>query len=328
MKNKTLLITGGTGSFGKAFISHIFQHHADVARVLVFSRDEQKQFHMANDPRFVQLPIEYKLGDVRDATRLMEVCKGVDVIIHSAAMKHVPAAEKNPFECIKTNVIGSQNVIEAALAHGVPQVVALSTDKAASPANMYGASKLSAEKLFVHANQRGATKFSVVRYGNVFGSNGSVVPFFMKKKNDAFLPITDPGMTRFSITLQDSIDLVLFALNEGWGGEVVVPIAASYRITDVASAVSEKSVQKTIGARPGEKLHEIMFSATDSAYTVKNGRYYVICPADGAWGVDDYCAKTGAEKVASGFEYCSGTNAEWLSVADIRALIASQLPAE
>jgi UDP-N-acetylglucosamine 4,6-dehydratase len=322
---KSVLITGGTGSFGKAFVRYLLQKFPEISRIVIFSRDEQKQYEMANEFSSKQFPIQYFLGDVRDHTRLLEVTKGIDIIIHSAAMKHVPAAEHNPMECIKTNILGSQNVIDAALANGVASVVALSTDKAASPANLYGASKLCLEKLFVHANQANKTRFSVVRYGNVFGSNGSVVPFFLKKKADGFLPITHPEMTRFSITMQDGIDLVMYAINNGWGGEVILPIAPSYRILDVAAAVAPDIEIRHVGIRSGEKLHEIMFSLADAPYTVERDKYYIICPTEGAWTRNEYCIKTGAKAVPELFEYHSGRNTQWLSVGEIGALIDSEL---
>jgi UDP-N-acetylglucosamine 4,6-dehydratase (inverting) len=325
MNNKNVLITGGTGSFGKAFVRYLLDKFPEISRIVIFSRDEQKQYEMANEFSPKKYPLQYLLGDVRDYARMLEVTKGIDIIIHSAAMKHVPAAEQNPRECIKTNILGSQNVIDAALANGVSTVVALSTDKAASPANLYGASKLCLEKLFVHANQPGGTRFSVVRYGNVFGSKGSVVPFFLKKQADGFLPITHPEMTRFSITMQDGIDLVMYALDKGWGGEIILPIAPSYRILDVATAVAPDIEHRHVGIRTGEKLHEIMFSLADAPYTVERDKYYVICPPDGCWSSAEYCSKTGAQPVPESFEYHSGYNQDWLSVEQIQKLIDSEL---
>ncbi len=318
------MITGGTGSFGKAYVAHLLKKYPDISEIVIFSRDEQKQYEMSNEFSPDRCPVKYLLGDVRDYARMLEVSKGMDIIIHSAAIKHVPAAEKNPRECIKTNILGSQNVIDAALANGVSQVVALSTDKAASPANLYGASKLCLEKLFIFANQPSGTRFSVVRYGNVFGSKGSVVPFFIKKKSAGYLPITHPDMTRFSITMQDGIDLVMYALEKGWGGEIILPIAHSYRILDVAAAIAPDIEHRHVGIRSGEKLHEIMFSMADSASTVSRDKYYVICPPDSHWGCDEYCEKTGARPVSDAFEYHSGKNTDWLSVGQIRNLIATE----
>ena len=230
LNNKTILITGGTGSFGKTFTGYIFKNYPNVKRVIIFSRDEQKQFAMMSEFSPKEYSIKYYLGDVRDKERLLKVAKGVDILVHSAAMKHVPASEQNPMECIKTNILGSQNVIDVAFENGIKQVVALSTDKAASPINIYGASKLILEKLFTFANSQKEEqdiRFSVVRYGNIFGSKGSVVPFFIKHKEKGFLPITDKRMTRFSLRMQESIDLVNYAINNGWGGEIIVPIAPS-----------------------------------------------------------------------------------------------------
>ncbi len=325
MNNKQILITGGTGSFGKAFVTYILKKFPEVSRIVIFSRDEQKQFEMANEFSPKQYPIKYLLGDVRDRERMMDVAEGIDFLVHSAAMKHVPAAEQNPMECVKTNILGSQNVIDAALRNNIKKVVALSTDKACSPLNVYGASKLTLEKLFLYANARSEAKFSVVRYANVFGSKGSVIPFFLKKKKEGFLPITHPEMTRFSITMQEAIDLVMFALQKGWGGEVVVPISPSYRIIDVAEAVAPGIEQRVVGNRIGEKLHESMFTLHNAPNTVKFDKYYIICPEEGPWARDEYCSATGAEPVPGSFEYHSGNNTDWLSVADISRLIQSEI---
>jgi FlaA1/EpsC-like NDP-sugar epimerase len=255
---------------------------------------------------------------------MMELFQGADVVIHSAAMKHVPAAESNPMECVKTNIIGSYNVITAALANRVPRVVALSTDKAALPSTFYGASKLCLEKLFVDANRRQSTRFSVVRYANVFGSKGSVVPLFLRKRPEGILPITDPGMTRFSITMQGAIDLVVFALDSGWGGEVIVPVAPSYRVPDVAQAIAPEAEQRVIGIRPGEKLHEVMVSPVEAPHTVRRGRFLVICPSGDRYDAERYARETSGTRMEADFEYSSGTNEDWLSVEDIRQLLKTE----
>jgi UDP-N-acetylglucosamine 4,6-dehydratase/5-epimerase len=260
----------------------------------------------------------------------MEASYGVDIIVHSAAMKHVPAAEMNPMECVKTNILGSQNIVDAAFANGVKIVVALSTDKAASPANFYGASKLCLEKLFTYADsQKGGRniRFSVVRYANVFGSKGSVVPLFLKRKNEGFLPITHPGMTRFSITMQGGVDLVYEAIENGWGGEIILPQSSSYRLPDVAEAVAPGIELRNVGIRPGEKLHETMFTEVDAPHTCKKGKYFIICPnsASASWSRDEYCAKTGATPVPDNFVYSSNTNDEWLSIADLQGLLAKEI---
>lgn len=327
LNNKRILITGGTGSFGRAFVQYIFKKFPQIKQVVIFSRDEQKQFDMSNEMSPKDYPIKYVLGDVRDGQRLMMVMKNMDIVIHSAAMKHVPAAEQNPMECVKTNILGSQNIIDAAFANNVKQVVALSTDKSTAPINVYGASKLLLEKLFTYADAQKAEediKFSVVRYGNIFGSKGSVIPFFYKKIEQGFLPITDTQMTRFSITMQESIDLVMYALEKGWGGEIIVPIAPSYRILDVAKAIAPEIEHRIIGIRHGEKLDEIMVASHESHQTVERGDYYIICPNENVWNKQDYCKKTNATALDEGFEFDSGQNDKWLTVEQIGHLIASE----
>jgi len=327
LNHQCVLITGGTGSFGRAFVRYILKNFPDVKKIIIFSRDEQKQHEMAAEISPKTYPVKYMLGDVRDIERLRVVTKGVDILIHSAAMKHVPASEQNPMEAVKTNILGSQNIIDAALANGVRRVVALSTDKSTYPINVYGATKLLLEKLFVFADAEKMEqdiRFSVVRYGNIFGSKGSVVPFFLKKRAEGMLPITDARMTRFSITMQESIDLVMYALEKGWGGEIVVPIAPSYRITDVAAAIAPEAEHRIVGMRQGEKLDEIMTTKSESAQTVKRDRYYIVCPEAGSWNRDEYCKKTNAVPVENGFEYDSGTNPEWLTVEQIKRLVETE----
>jgi len=325
LNNKTILITGGTGSFGKAFVKYIFSQYTKIKKIIIFSRDEQKQHNMISEFSSKEYPIKYLLGDVRDVQRLSEVSRGVDIIIHAAAMKHVPASEQNPMECIKTNILGSQNIINVAILNNVEQIVALSTDKAASPINVYGASKLLLEKLFTFANNENPNiRCSVVRYGNIFGSKGSVVPFFLSKQKDGFLPITSDKMTRFSITIQESIDLVMYAIENGWGGEVIVPIAPSYRLPDVATAIAPTIEHRIVGIRKGEKLHEVMVTEEESYDTVRRDNFYIICPSEGNWNRDEYCKKTGATPMQDGVEYDSGSNDKWLSVKDIQKLIEDE----
>ncbi len=325
LNNKSILVTGGTGSFGKAFIKTVLQRFPNVKRLVVFSRDELKQFEMAQQFPGEKYPaIRYFIGDIRDEARLRRALEGIDIVIHAAALKQVPAAEYNPFECIKTNVLGAQNLIEACLDSQVQRVVALSTDKAAAPINLYGATKLCSDKLFVAANNiRGHRdlRLSVVRYGNVMGSRGSVIPFFLEKRKTGILPITDTAMTRFNISLQEGVDMVLWSIENALGGEVLVPKIPSYRITDVATAVAPDCEQKIVGVRPGEKIHEEMITASDSFNTVDLGQYYAILPSAGLYSVTEYCELMHGVAVPEGFAYESGTNPDFLSIEQLRALI-------
>jgi len=331
MTDKSILITGGTGSFGKAFVRTVLARTPDIRRLVIYSRDELKQYEMAQMFPEKRYPgLRFFIGDIRDEARLQRALEGIDIVVHAAALKQVPAAEYNPFECIKTNVLGAQNLIEACLNNRVQRVVALSTDKAAAPINLYGATKLCSDKLFIAANNivgNRDLRFSVVRYGNVMGSRGSVIPFFQDKRKSGVLPITDPRMTRFNISLQEGVDMVLWAIENAWGGEVLVPKIPSYRITDVASAVAPECRQETIGIRPGEKIHEEMITASDSLNTVDLGRYYAILPNGGQFTMQDFCAKTGARPVAPGFSYDSGTNPDFLSVDQLRKLLADHAAA-
>ncbi|MCE3278356.1 MAG: pseB [Bacteroidetes bacterium] len=325
LNGKSILITGGTGSLGKHLTKNILTRFPQVKRLVIFSRDEQKQFEMAQEyPNSKYPAIRYFIGDVRDIDRLKKAFKGIEIVIHAAAMKHVPIAEYNPMECVKTNVLGAENVINAALDTEVKNVVALSTDKAAAPINLYGATKLCSDKLFVAANNiRGQhdIKFSVVRYGNVMGSNGSVIPFFMKKRKEGILPITDPNMTRFNISLQGGVDMVLHAIETAWGGEIFVPKIPSYKITDVATAVGPNCKQEVVGIRPGEKVHEEMITSSDSFTTYDLGKYYAILPQMTSFKMDDFIKHFNAKLVKQGFQYNSGENKEWVGVEELRSLI-------
>ncbi|MFG1523159.1 UDP-N-acetylglucosamine 4,6-dehydratase (inverting) [Halobacteriovorax sp. ZH1_bin.1] len=327
MKNfKSILVTGATGSFGKQFIKRLLNEYPNFERIVIFSRDELKQFEMANLPEFKKYAkkLRFFIGNVRDGERLRRACEGIDVIVHAAALKQVPAAEYNPMECIKTNILGAENIVNAALDCGVKKVVALSTDKAAAPINLYGATKLCSDKLIVAANNMRGNReidFSVVRYGNVMGSRGSVIPFFMKKAAEGVLPITDLDMTRFNITLDQGVDMVLYAMEHAWGGEIFVPKIPSYRILDVANSIAPYSEKPVIGIRPGEKLHEEMITETDSFSTIDCGKYYVILPSVLPWDVNEYMKHFNAKFVEKGFKYNSGTNTEWVTVEELRELI-------
>lgn len=325
LKQKSILVTGGTGSFGKKFIETILTKYPDVKKVIVYSRDELKQYEMSQTFSTQKYPqMRYFIGDVRDGERLKRACEGVDIIIHAAALKQVPTAEYNPMECINTNIFGAENVINAALDCGVQKVVALSTDKAAAPINLYGATKLCSDKLFIAANNMKGNRdlsFSVVRYGNVLGSRGSVVPFFLNMKKTGTLPITDERMTRFNITLEEGVSMVLYALENAWGGELFVPKIPSYKIGDVADAIGPKCKKEIVGIRPGEKLHEEMITESDSLNTLDCGKYYVIIPSHPHWNKDEYIKKFNAKYVPSGFRYNSGDNTEWISAEELRVQI-------
>lgn len=325
LNEKSILVTGGTGSFGKKFVETILLQYPEVERLVVYSRDELKQFEMSqrfSEEAFKQ--IRYFIGDVRDKDRLVRAMEGIDIVIHAAALKQVPACEYNPFEAIKTNIMGAQNVIDACIEMGVKRVVALSTDKAAAPINLYGATKLCSDKLFVAANNcRGKRdlKFSVVRYGNVMGSRGSVIPFFLNKRFEGVLPITDDRMTRFNITLEDGVKLVLFALENMWGGEIFVPKIPSYRILDVAEALAPNCKKEIVGIRPGEKLHEEMVTTTDSINTIEFEKYFVILPSIPYWDVDEFTKHFNGNICPDGFSYNSGSNSDWLTVEQLQGLI-------
>lgn len=325
----SVLITGGTGSLGRKLVEVIYRRFPKIARVVVYSRDELKQYEMSQVFSTEAYPtLRYFIGDVRDLPRLRTAMEGIDTVIHAAALKQVPAAEYNPFEAVKTNVIGGQNVIEACMDMRVRRVVALSTDKAAAPINLYGATKLCSDKLFCAANNfRGSrdTRLSVVRYGNVMGSRGSVIPFFLERRRTGVLPITDERMTRFNISLEEGVDLVLHALDRMWGGEIFVPKIPSYRITDVAEAIGPECDKPVTGIRPGEKLHEEMITETDGLNSLEFDRHFVIAPSTRLWDEDAYCKHFGGRRCEFGFRYSSGTNTEWLTVDQIRQLIRTHV---
>ncbi len=329
MNNKSILITGGTGSFGKKFIETVLSNYKPK-KIIVYSRDELKQFEMQQiwpDGNIMR----YFIGDVRDLPRLKMAMANIDIVVHAAALKQVPAAEYNPFEAVKTNIIGGQNVIDAALSQNVEKVIALSTDKAAAPTNLYGATKLTSDKLFVAANNYKGNKnikLSVVRYGNVMGSRGSVIPFFIKQKEKGVLPITDKEMTRFNITLEEGVSFVLECFDKMWGGELFVPKIPSYRIIDVAKAIAPECKYDIIGIRPGEKLHEEMITKTDSINSVEFDNYYVILPSASLWDVEKFKNQSNITKGKMcdyGFTYDSSKNKHFLSIEQIQSLINDSL---
>jgi UDP-N-acetylglucosamine 4,6-dehydratase len=320
-----ILITGGTGSFGKAFIAETLRRFPQIERLAIYSRDELKQWELQQHYPERDFPnLRFFIGDVRDRDRLRRALEGIDTVVHAAALKQVPAAEYNPIEFINTNVLGAENMVQACLDTGVKRVVALSTDKAAAPINLYGATKLCSDKLFIAANNIKGSRdlaLSVVRYGNVMGSRGSVIPFFLEKAKMGLLPITDPAMTRFNISLSEGVAMVLWALENALGGELFVPKIPSYRITDVAEAIGPSCEKPITGIRPGEKIHEEMITASDSFTTIDLGAYYAILPSDGQLLERYRCESRSFSNVEPGFAFNSGSNSEFLSVDQLRALI-------
>ena len=324
---KSILITGGTGSFGQAFVKTILERFKNIKRLVVFSRDEQKQFFMSQKFPAKKYPsLRFFIGDVRNRERLRRSLDGIDCVVHAAALKHVPAGEYNPIEFIQTNIIGAQNLIEACIDAKVKQVVALSTDKAAAPVNLYGATKLCSDRLFISANNYSglSVRFSVVRYGNVFGSRGSVVPLFLEKKKEGVLPITHKDMTRFNVTLKDGVDMVLWSLKNSLGGEILVPKTPSYKLLDLAKAISPKSKIKIIGIRPGEKIHEELITKSDSFSTVDLGKYYVILPSSNTKIIKEYLKKKKGKKIILQ-SYNSKDNEKFLTVKQLQDLLKDYL---
>lgn len=327
LDGSSLLITGGTGSFGRSLLSNILNKQPKIGRIIIYSRDEQKQFELQNLYSSSEYPqLRFFIGDVRDRDRLVRALEGVDYVIHAAALKQVPAAEYNPFECIKTNVLGAQNVIDASIQTGVKKVIAISTDKAASPTNLYGATKLCSDKLVIAANNCVGDKpssFSVVRYGNVLGSRGSIIPHFLNTARQGYFPVTDVRMTRFGITLFEEVDFVLDALEKMWGGEIFVKKCPSFRVLDIAEAIDPKIKIKLIGLRPGEKLYESMITEHDSHQTLEFSDYFVIYSSHffRKWDVEDYIQKFSGKKCLEGFHYSSDTNESRFSVKDLEIFI-------
>ena len=328
-KKSKILITGGTGSFGQAFVRKILEICPEVGRIVIFSRDELKQWEMQKKfPQSKYPQLRFFLGDVRDEERLTLALEDIDTVVHAAALNQVTAAEYNPMEFIKTNVLGADNLVKASMRQGVERVVALSTDKAAAPINLYGASKLCSDKLFIAANNivgKRKLRFSVVRYGNVMGSRGSVIPFFIEKAKSGTIPITDERMTRFNISLEDGVKMVNWALENGLGGEIFVPKIPSYRILDLAEAIGPSCKKLMVGIRPGEKIHEEMITSADSNSTFDLGKYYAIFPSDGMVEKKYKNENIAIKKVESGFTYNSGSNEEFLNVTDLREMIREHI---
>ncbi len=326
-ENKTILITGGTGSFGKRFTNILLSRYKKIKKLIIFSRDELKQFEMSN---YYKSSLNFKklrffIGDIRDKQRLDMALRDVDIVVHAAALKHVPSSEYNPFETIKTNVIGTQNVIESCIENEVSNLVSLSTDKASSPVNLYGASKLVADKIAVGAEYiKGKTKMisAVVRYGNVMASRGSIIPILLQKKNQKIIKLTDKDMTRFNISLDEAIELVLLSLKKAKGGEIFVPKLSSYRLIDLAKAIAPKAKFLFSGIRPGEKIHEEMISFTESANTIEYNKYFIILPSFREYGLTEYIKKNGGKKVVKRFSYSSNTNKNFLKIPEIKKIIS------
>ena len=324
-KGSSILVTGGTGSFGKKFIETVLRDH-DPERVIVFSRDELKQYEMRQMEVFQgDSRLRFFIGDVRDKDRLLRAFDGVDYVVHAAAMKQVPACEYNPFEAIRTNVQGAKNIIDVAIDRGVKKVIALSTDKACNPVNLYGATKLCSDKLFVSGNTYAGgaeTCFGVVRYGNVVGSRGSVIPFFINKRQSGRLPVTHQDMTRFWITLEQGVEFVINSLDKMHGGELFIPKIPSMKITDLARAIGPDCEIDFVGIRPGEKMHEVMISPSDSRNTVDMGEFYVVTPEFRWWDSNGMWVRDSGEAVPQGFQYSSDNNEEWLSIPELQEIIA------
>lgn len=318
-----VMVTGGVGSVGRAVIERLLATRPELQRIVVYSRDEHKQGDLAQDLASHASRLEFIIGDVRDQGHLRRSLRGIDTVVHTAAMRLVPHAEANPEECLRTNVEGAMSLSAAVTDSHVRKVVAISSDKAVAPSTIYGASKFAMERVFLNADRKTDVRFSLVRYANILDSRSSVAPLFLKQRESGVLTITDPQMSRFSITMDEGVDLILFALDHGRGGELICPISPSYRVRDIAMAIAPQAEHRIIGARPGEKLHETMFSMTEAPFVARRGNYYIVTPVRGRWDLADYCADIpDAAPLETMFEYDSGSNEHWLDVADIRALVA------
>lgn len=318
-----VMVTGGVGSVGRAVVERLLTTRPEIERIVIYSRDEHKQGDLAQELAAYAEKLDFIIGDVKDRDHLRRSLRGIDTVVHTAAMRLVPHAEANPEECLRTNVEGAMSLASAVSDSKVRKVVAISSDKAVAPTTIYGASKFSMERVFLHADKTTDTRFSLVRYANILNSRSSVAPLFLKQRENGVLTLTDPQMSRFSITMDQGVDLIMFALDHGWGGELICPISPSYRVADMAMAIAPDAEHCVIGARPGEKLHEAMFSMTEAPYVVRRDGYYIVTPTRGRWSLAEYCADiTGAQPLDQLFEYDSGTNDRWMSVEDIRDLVS------
>lgn len=319
---KNVLVTGGTGSVGRAVVDRLLKERPEVERITVYSRDEHKQGDMARALEDHGDRLDFVLGDIRDRDQLSAAVHDVDTVVHTAAMRLVPHAEANPAECMRINVEGAMNLAAVVRSRKVAKVVAISSDKAVAPTTIYGASKFAMERIFLDADRRTDTRFSLVRYANILNSRSSVAPLFLRQREHGYVTITDPNMTRFSILMREGVDLIMFAIDHGWGGDLICPISPSYRVQDMAMAIAPDAEHRVIGPRPGEKMHEAMFGVEEAPYVVRRGQYYVVTPLSGRWTIDDYCGEVvGVERLACLEEYQSGTNADRLDVEAIRALV-------
>lgn len=322
---KKILVTGGVGSVGRSVVERLLKTHPEVEQIGIFSRDEHKQLAMMQELGAHASRLTFMMGDIRDPARIEDAVKGFDAVVHAAAIRLVPMAAINPFEAVRTNVEGTRNLIRAAKLHGVKKVLAISSDKAVSPTTAYGSTKFLMERLLIDADSSGDTRFSMVRYANILSSRSSVAPLFVQQRANSLLTLTDPNMTRFSITMDEGIDLVLHGLFQGWGGEVICPRSPSYRVGDMAMAIGPDAEHQIIGARPGEKLHEAMFGLVEAPLAMQQGKHYIIAPQDGRWSMEDYCSETGAQRLEKLFEYDSGSNQDWLSVRELRKQVSTEL---
>ena len=320
---KQVMVTGGVGSAGRAVVERLLATRPEIERIVIYSRDEHKQGDMAQDLAAHAGKLDFIIGDVKDRDHLRRSLRDIDTVVHTAAMRLVPHAEANPEECLRTNVEGAMSLAAAVADSHVHKVVAISSDKAVAPTTIYGASKFSMERVFLNADRKTDARFSLVRYANILNSRSSVAPLFLKQRETGVLTLTDPQMSRFSITMDEGVDLILFALDHGHGGELICPISPSYRVCDMAMAIAPDAEHRVIGARPGEKLHEAMFSITEAPFVARRGGYYIVTPVRGRWNLASYCAEVpDAAPLEQLFEYDSGSNDDWLSVEDIRALVA------